>query len=258
MMVPTSTRPAPVTPSATASTSAFGNVYQFAGRRFDAAAGLYYNRHRYYEPRAGRFTARDPLGYADGRNLYAYARSNPLAGTDPLGLKVNFVDCEKLTKAQKADIKAGVKAACDWVKKAVNILNTKAHRGAKTKGWSGADKIKYRSILKNEARLKQILRDAKASACDVDLDVECECACKEGTDAYTRGCTWGSLANLHLCPPFFTKKQGKTKTRPSTLKEKTETLFHEITHYGCSEDDANDPINAHQLEKLIPWLVGTF
>jgi RHS repeat-associated protein len=34
----------------------------------------------------GRFLTRDPIGYANGLNLYQYVRSNPLAYTDPWGL----------------------------------------------------------------------------------------------------------------------------------------------------------------------------
>jgi len=71
--------------------SAFGNVYRFAGRRFDDPAGLYYNRHRYYDARSGRFLTRDPLGYVDGLNLYAYAAHNPLDAVDPLGLDFQYL-----------------------------------------------------------------------------------------------------------------------------------------------------------------------
>lgn len=67
--------------------SAFGNVYRFTGRRFDDKTGLYYNRNRYYEPTSGRFISRDPLGYPDSLNAYAYVRNNPANRVDPLGLK---------------------------------------------------------------------------------------------------------------------------------------------------------------------------
>nr|WP_233828572.1 RHS repeat-associated core domain-containing protein [Paraburkholderia sp. ZP32-5] len=46
---------------------------------------LHYNRHRYYDPDAGRFISRDPIGLAGGINVYAYA-PNPVAWIDPLGL----------------------------------------------------------------------------------------------------------------------------------------------------------------------------
>ncbi|MDX6916978.1 RHS repeat-associated core domain-containing protein [Pectobacterium carotovorum] len=34
---------------------------------------MHYNLFRYYDPAVGRFTTQDPIGLADGENLYAYA-----------------------------------------------------------------------------------------------------------------------------------------------------------------------------------------
>ena len=39
----------------------------------DRETGLHYNFFRYYEPDAGRFVNQDPIGLADGENLYAFA-----------------------------------------------------------------------------------------------------------------------------------------------------------------------------------------
>jgi len=41
---------------------------------------------RMCSPALGRFLSPDPAGYADGPNLHAYARSNPIACRDPTGL----------------------------------------------------------------------------------------------------------------------------------------------------------------------------
>ncbi|WP_324872551.1 RHS repeat-associated core domain-containing protein [Methylocaldum sp.] len=43
-------------------------------------------RARYYDPTLGRFTQRDPAGFADGVNPYVYVGNNPVSFTDPLGL----------------------------------------------------------------------------------------------------------------------------------------------------------------------------
>ncbi len=51
--------------------SAYGNIITFTGRELDTETGLYYFRARYFDPSLGRFTARDPLGYVDGLNLYS-------------------------------------------------------------------------------------------------------------------------------------------------------------------------------------------
>ncbi len=41
---------------------------------------------RYYDPSTGRFLQRDPTGIAGGLSVYAYARNEPVLGTDPSGL----------------------------------------------------------------------------------------------------------------------------------------------------------------------------
>jgi RHS repeat-associated protein len=67
--------------------SAILNPFLFTARRFDEETGLYHYRHRAYDPVAGRFLQRDPLGYVDAPNLHAYGSENPLRTRDPLGLQ---------------------------------------------------------------------------------------------------------------------------------------------------------------------------
>lgn len=44
-----------------------------------------------YDTGTGRFIQRDPIGYVDGMNLYAYVASNPMKFVDPLGLELQIV-----------------------------------------------------------------------------------------------------------------------------------------------------------------------
>lgn len=43
--------------------------------------------YRYFDPEAGVWLSRDPAGYVDGPNLYAYVGQNPWSKVDPLGLE---------------------------------------------------------------------------------------------------------------------------------------------------------------------------
>jgi len=69
-------------------TSAYANDILYCGYRFDPETGLYHVRYRYYHPTLGRWTARDPIGYRDGKNIYQYASSVPIGRIDPWGLTV--------------------------------------------------------------------------------------------------------------------------------------------------------------------------
>ena len=61
---------------------------RFQGQYFDAESGLHYNRHRYYDPRLGRYLTPDPVKLAGGLNQYRYV-PNPTGWVDPLGLTSN-------------------------------------------------------------------------------------------------------------------------------------------------------------------------
>nr|WP_237403061.1 RHS repeat-associated core domain-containing protein [Pseudomonas sp. MWU318] len=61
---------------------------RFQGQYFDAESGLHYNRHRYYDPRLGRYLTPDPIKLAGGLNQYRYV-PNPTGWVDPLGLTSN-------------------------------------------------------------------------------------------------------------------------------------------------------------------------
>lgn len=47
-------------------------------------------RDGHYNPVLGRFMQRDPIGYADGINMFAYVGNNPTNKTDPFGLRADW------------------------------------------------------------------------------------------------------------------------------------------------------------------------
>ncbi len=55
------------------------------GQYEDHETGLFYNRHRYFDPDAGSFITPDPEGVAGGLNVYTRG-CNPRVDIDPLGL----------------------------------------------------------------------------------------------------------------------------------------------------------------------------
>ena len=61
------------------------NPIRFQGQYWDEETGLHYNRHRWYDPDAGRFVSRDPVKLIGGLNAYRYAPS-PTEWVDPNGL----------------------------------------------------------------------------------------------------------------------------------------------------------------------------
>nr|WP_299491084.1 RHS repeat-associated core domain-containing protein [uncultured Shewanella sp.] len=58
---------------------------RYQGQVYDNETGLYYNRHRYYDPDSCQYLTPDPIGMAGGLRPSAYVH-NPMEWVDPLGL----------------------------------------------------------------------------------------------------------------------------------------------------------------------------
>ncbi|MDM0110637.1 RHS repeat-associated core domain-containing protein [Variovorax sp. J22R133] len=74
-----------ITISEAARKAGIRNQIRFQGQYLDDETGLHYNRFRYYDPQAGRFVSKDPIGLQGGINLLQYAPS-PIGWIDPFGL----------------------------------------------------------------------------------------------------------------------------------------------------------------------------
>ncbi|MCQ8130829.1 RHS repeat-associated core domain-containing protein, partial [Methylomonas rivi] len=90
------------------------------GREPDAT-GLIHYRARSYDPGLGRFAQRDPAGFADGINPYAYVGNNPVSFSDPLGL----------SKARPSVVApsafAGVQQLSSYANSALNAVTPGSH-----------------------------------------------------------------------------------------------------------------------------------
>ncbi|MGK0184161.1 MAG: RHS repeat-associated protein [Halioglobus sp.] len=63
-----------------------GNPWRYSSKRVDDETGLVFFGLRYYMSETGRWITRDPAGFVDGPNLYAYVHANPMRYYDPYGL----------------------------------------------------------------------------------------------------------------------------------------------------------------------------
>ena len=84
--------------------------FAYTGQLALAELGLYHYKARAYDPRLGRFLQTDPVGYADGLNLYAYVGNDPLNQTDfsgafRCGANLDNAQCASFQKAQKSAVK---------------------------------------------------------------------------------------------------------------------------------------------------------
>jgi RHS repeat-associated protein len=108
--------------------------YSYTGREWDADAGLYYYRARWYDASSGRFLGQDPLFLEGWTNLYAYVEGNPTNWIDPMGetkggpqnISVNHGGRELTKKTPLPELKACLKEA---IEKAMSPEHIKKLRG---------------------------------------------------------------------------------------------------------------------------------
>jgi len=60
--------------------------FLYTGHLYHEESGLFLAQYRAYDPGTGRWLSRDPLGFVDGPNLYAYVGNDSINFWDPLGL----------------------------------------------------------------------------------------------------------------------------------------------------------------------------
>jgi RHS repeat-associated protein len=65
--------------------------FGFAGGLYDLDTGLVRFGARDYDPQTGRWTAKDPILYEGGTNVYEYALGDPVNRHDPTGTESDIV-----------------------------------------------------------------------------------------------------------------------------------------------------------------------
>ncbi|UGS42590.1 hypothetical protein G163CM_33310 [Pseudocitrobacter corydidari] len=113
--------------------------YRLPGQQHDEESGLYYNRHRYYDPIQGMYITQDPTGLAGGWNLYQYPL-NPVLFVDPMGLNAEkCASIERRIENLQKEI---------WDKRYPDLKNDP--RGLPYKAWPGSalrDTVQGHEIL---------------------------------------------------------------------------------------------------------------
>ncbi len=116
----------------------FGNVFSdsnpsfavpfgFAGGLRDADTGLVRFGYRDYDPETGRWTAKDPIGFAGGdTDLYGYCLNDPVNFVDPLGK-----DMDAIAPGISTAVTEGAKGAYNATKQAIeDIIHLAKHGDA--------------------------------------------------------------------------------------------------------------------------------
>ncbi len=76
-------------------------LLRLPGQQYDDESGLHYNRHRYYDPKQGRYITQDPIGLQGGWNAYLYP-VDPVRYIDPLGLDLKNIPNFKFDSQDEA------------------------------------------------------------------------------------------------------------------------------------------------------------
>jgi len=120
-------------------TGTFAEQRKYIGQEYDADTGLNYLNARYYSATLARFISQDPVFWGkqnladpQNQNSYAYARNNPIAGSDPSGLKAYFTPGFAQPLSGRTTVNdPGVQGVMSWM---VNQFGS-----AEFYGWSQQD-----------------------------------------------------------------------------------------------------------------------
>jgi RHS repeat-associated protein len=175
------------------------------------ASGLYLTHYRFYDPEAGRWLNRDPIGEHGGTNLYAYVGGNPVNYVDPTGefaIALPLLNPATWAALGKAAAYVGSAAFAAWV------------------GNEIIDYYKSKSIDQDSARDDRSGASSRSIPAPSRPKCGCTCICRadanlndpKNTEAFAFG-----TATEHDC-----EKASKTAKRIAT-----KALGQQPKHVGC-------------------------
>jgi RHS repeat-associated protein len=158
--------------------------FGFAGGLHDPDTGLVRVGARDYDPELGRWTAKDPIGFAGGGpNLYAYALDDPVNQLDPTGLfylRDFILGLRDLARGRRDMIDAATVGADAYFHCRANCEASRRGTGGYHAAVAGSS---LREIIQNEAP-EDRARDEAANAqgqCAArnDPNADCYAACAD-------------------------------------------------------------------------------
>ncbi|WP_226888168.1 RHS repeat-associated core domain-containing protein, partial [Pectobacterium aquaticum] len=123
---------------------------RYQGQLFDAETGLYYNRHRYFDPETAQYLSADPIGLGGGIRPQGYVH-NPLEWIDPLGLDKKDPKFRSKSAEEMAD-----ELADKINKNSVNFSTTDSMGHIDLRGRSHFDKITQTDIPTPHVQTSQV------------------------------------------------------------------------------------------------------
>ena len=89
--------------------------FGFAGGLYDRDTGLVRFGARDYDPKTGRWTAKDPILFAGGgANLYGYVQNDPVNWRDPNGLDRGVTSRARGSRRARPEMERAVGALPGW------------------------------------------------------------------------------------------------------------------------------------------------
>ena len=134
------------------------NPWYFSSKRHDSESGWVYFGRRYYDPATGRWTTPDPLGFADGPNLYAYVHNNPLTHFDLYGLMTGPVTASCGTAS------AGTREVRVASSPSSSGRQRQSNSGAGSRKWDGGRREETNFICRLKNRLDAAIAHAEMDA----------------------------------------------------------------------------------------------
>ncbi|MBQ9432498.1 MAG: RHS repeat-associated core domain-containing protein, partial [Kiritimatiellae bacterium] len=189
---------------------AAANRFTWQGREYSYATGLYNFRARWYDPAAGRWLSKDPIGLEGGLNLYEAFGNNPVCFGDSIGCSTVHIHTSgsviTLVDPTMNDFRMAISQQDDNSIMELEILGHGSHNMINIEpGENGAGLIWEPSVTGDSVwmsdkgdKFSDLIRDKLAQNAMIDLN-----GCNTG-----RICKW--VKNIWYIKRFYVEKKHST------------------------------------------------